>query len=309
MNNIDRKSPSLIITDRMRSVLATLDNDQPNVYGPFGFLSRNKLSRTGPAFNGQLVELTSGNYHLGHGYRIYNPVIFRFQSPDSLSPFAGGGLNAYAYCNADPVNYSDPSGHGRISGTKLKFSQIVFNNSKRRPPRSPKPKSIDNVGIYNTRVKASQLKRRQRLEELEASAGPLKNVSDSAWPPHFNGNFDGQSLNLIAKHRSEAKAAFSFTSSASYMPDQTGFAYQIGDDVKLFTGHFDTMRAYHVASSQQQGIHRNVKSKHLENQQMFEWAKAAYVLKHKNTDPKTLPIAQYSPATGWTFKAATIRQS
>jgi hypothetical protein len=34
----------------------------------------------------------------------------RFLSPDQLSPFGWGGLNAYAYCAGDPVNHSDPSG-------------------------------------------------------------------------------------------------------------------------------------------------------------------------------------------------------
>ncbi len=35
----------------------------------------------------------------------------RFNSPDSLSPFGRGGLNAYAYCQGDPINRSDPGGH------------------------------------------------------------------------------------------------------------------------------------------------------------------------------------------------------
>lgn len=36
----------------------------------------------------------------------------RFHSPDSWSPFGGGGLNAYMYCMGDPVNRVDPTGHG-----------------------------------------------------------------------------------------------------------------------------------------------------------------------------------------------------
>src|SRR5471032_2916159 len=35
----------------------------------------------------------------------------RFNSPDSLSPFWKGGVNAYAYCVGDPVNRVDPTGH------------------------------------------------------------------------------------------------------------------------------------------------------------------------------------------------------
>lgn len=49
--------------------------------------------------------------HLGNGYRAYHPVLMRFHCPDSLSPFGAGGLNAYTYCDADPVNHRDPSGH------------------------------------------------------------------------------------------------------------------------------------------------------------------------------------------------------
>jgi len=51
---------------------------------------------------------------LGNGYRAYNPILKRFNSPDSLSPFGKGGLNAYSYCVGDPVT----SGHvflGRVT--------------------------------------------------------------------------------------------------------------------------------------------------------------------------------------------------
>lgn len=62
-------------------------------------------------FNGELREWLSGNYLLGNGYRAYSPVLLRFTSPDDLSPFAEGGLNAYAYCAGAPINSVDPSGH------------------------------------------------------------------------------------------------------------------------------------------------------------------------------------------------------
>ena len=46
--------------------------------------------------------------------RYYDPDIGRFISPDNtkyLDPESLGGLNLYAYCNNNPVMYSDPSGH------------------------------------------------------------------------------------------------------------------------------------------------------------------------------------------------------
>ncbi|WNW12395.1 RHS repeat-associated core domain-containing protein [Pseudomonas sp. DTU_2021_1001937_2_SI_NGA_ILE_001] len=62
-------------------------------------------------FNGEYAEPFTGHYLLGNGYRAYNPVLMRFNSADSLSPFGEGGLGAYAYCRGDPLNRRDPSGH------------------------------------------------------------------------------------------------------------------------------------------------------------------------------------------------------
>lgn len=64
-----------------------------------------------PGFNGQWLDPLTGHYLLGNGYRAYNPVLMRFNRPDSLSPFGKGGSNAYAYGIGDPVNRADPDGH------------------------------------------------------------------------------------------------------------------------------------------------------------------------------------------------------
>lgn len=68
------------------------------------------LLRGHPGFNGELCDPLTGHYLLGNGYRAYNPVLMRFNSPDSLSPFGEGGVNAYGYCQGDPLNQADPSG-------------------------------------------------------------------------------------------------------------------------------------------------------------------------------------------------------
>lgn len=62
-------------------------------------------------YTGQRYDRPTNCYHLGNGYRAFNPRIMRFLSPDSLSPFGNRTLNAYAYCMGDPINRHDPSGH------------------------------------------------------------------------------------------------------------------------------------------------------------------------------------------------------
>ena len=66
-------------------------------------------------FNGQLHEAGMYWQLLGNGYRAYNPLLMCFHSADILSPFSKGGLNAYTYCNRDPVNAVDISGRYSVS--------------------------------------------------------------------------------------------------------------------------------------------------------------------------------------------------
>lgn len=106
-------SSALLATDRQRSVLNALDANQPNplAYSPYGHRPRENGLLSLLGFNGERPDPVTGCYHLGNGYRQFNPVSMRFNSPDSLSPFGEGGLNAYAYCAGDPVNRTDPNGH------------------------------------------------------------------------------------------------------------------------------------------------------------------------------------------------------
>ncbi|QXG47969.1 RHS repeat-associated core domain-containing protein [Pseudomonas viridiflava] len=103
----------LTAADQQHSVLSALSvgQQQALAYSPHGH--RAPLNHL-PGFNGEQPDPVTGHYLLGNGYRAYNPVLMRFNSPDSLSPFGKGGLNAYAYCAGDPVNRSDPSGHELI---------------------------------------------------------------------------------------------------------------------------------------------------------------------------------------------------
>ena len=63
-------------------------------------------------YRGYYYDRETGLYYLNARY--YNPQWRRFISPDDssyLDPETPNGLNLYCYCNNDPVNYVDPSGH------------------------------------------------------------------------------------------------------------------------------------------------------------------------------------------------------
>ncbi|WP_081951645.1 RHS repeat-associated core domain-containing protein [Pseudomonas cremoricolorata] len=80
-------------------------------YTPYGFVR--ELTGT-VGFSGNCHLNATAIYFLGTGHhRPYDTTTLRFLSPDSSSPFSEGGLNSYAYCAGDPVNYSDPSGYAR----------------------------------------------------------------------------------------------------------------------------------------------------------------------------------------------------
>ncbi|SCZ10444.1 RHS repeat-associated core domain-containing protein [Pseudomonas sp. NFIX10] len=103
----------LFATDQNQSILAQVSSiDIKQVaYCAYGYRPMNEPPSTHLGFNGELREYEPGWYILGNGYRAYNPVLRRFHSPDRSSPFDRGGLNPYAYCVGDPINYRDPTGH------------------------------------------------------------------------------------------------------------------------------------------------------------------------------------------------------
>lgn len=103
----------LLASDALHSTL--LINPQQKAktycYSPYGY----QPTHPGlPAFTGQVPEPVMGGYLLGNGYRLYSPLLMRFNSPDNWSPFGAAGINPYVYCDSDPVNHSDPSGHIKI---------------------------------------------------------------------------------------------------------------------------------------------------------------------------------------------------
>jgi len=110
---VNQQNNTLLATDLQRSVLLTMSGaeQQAIAYSPYGHQAPHHDSNLLLGFNGERDEPVTGHYLLGNGYRAFNPVLMRFNSPDSLSPFDEGGINPYCYCDNNPINLSDSSGH------------------------------------------------------------------------------------------------------------------------------------------------------------------------------------------------------
>lgn len=110
INNIT----SLLGGDHNESIFLTRNEEDANeveeyINLPYGENIPVGLNTIG--FNCEFIDTALESYHLGNGYRSYRPSIRRFEQPDDDSPFGVGGINCYAYCEGDPVNRTDPSGH------------------------------------------------------------------------------------------------------------------------------------------------------------------------------------------------------
>jgi RHS repeat-associated protein len=136
----DDVASRLLATDHQRSIQELTHPAVRQGYSPYGH--RRVESGLGSllGFNGERGDPVTGHYLLGNGHRAFNPVLMRFNSRDSLSPFGRGGLNPYAYCLGDPVNFSDPTGRIArlitsllsVTNTRMGMSRVIpsFNLAK-----------------------------------------------------------------------------------------------------------------------------------------------------------------------------------
>lgn len=106
----------LLVTDNHSSVIGAQPSvtPYPLVYTAYGYRPGGLGFDVMLGFNGQRKDPVTGCYPLGNGYRDYDPYLMRFRSPDNLSPFSQGGINAYVYCASEPINGTDPSGHMKL---------------------------------------------------------------------------------------------------------------------------------------------------------------------------------------------------
>ncbi|MBI3905637.1 MAG: RHS repeat-associated core domain-containing protein [Pseudomonas fluorescens] len=182
----------LLVTDQQRSVLNVLDVARPHplAYSPYGHRPAESSLLSLLGFNGERPDPVTGWYLLGNGYRAFNSVLMRFNSPDSWSPFGEGGLNAYVYCVGDPVNRTDPSGH---------ISQFVKNallkGSSLKLPRHVAPKNTRARTAY---IKTPDLQIIKNPTHFEPPSNTTRGVSEPPPQPKV----DLSTLDYIGTHGS-----------------------------------------------------------------------------------------------------------
>ncbi len=98
-------------SDNLGSITHITDEDgnicNQYEYDAFGsFAIKEETIQNRFCYTGEQYDPITSQYYLRA--RFYNPVIGRFLNEDT---YYGDGLNLYAYCHNNPVNFVDPSGH------------------------------------------------------------------------------------------------------------------------------------------------------------------------------------------------------
>ena len=174
---------TLLATDLQRSVLHTLEKNaesRPIAYSAYGYRSAESGLSSLLGFNGERQDPVTGYYLLGNGYRAFNPVLMRFNSPDSLSPFGKGGFNSYAYCLGDPINGRDPNGHWPLSRRTIKIDgmnlQVYRRATRREIANVIDETSRINESIQGKEYEINQIFRATKAESLKKTL-PLKDLA------------------------------------------------------------------------------------------------------------------------------------
>ncbi|MFJ4255459.1 RHS repeat-associated core domain-containing protein [Pseudomonas monteilii] len=153
LGEICEKTQLLLAVDRQNSIIKVRNS---RCYSPYGFdkvASRESIL----GYNGEHRDVMSGYDLLGNGVRAYSSVLMRFCSADVISPFGAGGINAYAYCEGDPINYLDADGRMKV------------------PSRPVMPSPWDYKQPYGVSPKSHAIKRVSKSSQLPATQ---KNVGE-----------------------------------------------------------------------------------------------------------------------------------
>lgn len=178
--NSTLNEPALLSIDTSNTPVSIARNENilGKVFSAYGYSSEEHREHSLIGFAGE-TSIAAGKYLLG-SYRIFDPVLMRFHSPDNLSPFLAGSINCYGYCSGDPINNTDPTGHVK---SPLKLFRKLLSNKKSKPM---------NTG-------------------LSQSTPAINQSSEYSQPSSFNPAFENTGKDIVPS-RSDLKAAKSLPS-------------------------------------------------------------------------------------------------
>jgi RHS repeat-associated protein len=164
-------------------------------YDPFGLVVRHDLGGSANVmpwhyFTGKTLDDESGLMY--YGARYYNPKLGRFITPDTIvqSPGNPQTLNRYTYCNNNPVNLIDPTGH-----SWLKSLQRVIGNMN------------EEIGRW-----VKQLEKVTGSEwEINAEAGYSSNSSSNRTNNSQSKNNTGSSDNYYSDDSYNGRSGYSYS--------------------------------------------------------------------------------------------------
>lgn len=230
------RQATLLATDQQRSVLQaiTSNESQSCAYSPYGYrpAGNGLLSLLG--FNGERPDPVTGDYFLGNGYRAFNPVLMRFNSPDKLSPFGEGGLNPYAYCIGDPINRRDPTGHTPVPATLIPkylelaaLTRIKKTLSSIKKLSSVKAQSIVKNTLKDQQTLISETKTLQEAlsDKIEISLTPTKskNTAEAYLSHQRNIPVDAEGIPAPERAYTETDASGTTRLRTDFFDDSIGF--------------------------------------------------------------------------------------
>jgi RHS repeat-associated protein len=119
----DHLGSTSVVTDQTGAVV------QRTEYEPYGKIAFNdtassELPATSYYFTGK--ELDSNELYY-YGARYYDPELCRFIQADTIIPSPGNSqsFNRYSYCDNNPINYTDPTGHFKFKDFAMTIASIA----------------------------------------------------------------------------------------------------------------------------------------------------------------------------------------
>lgn len=191
---------TLLATDFQTSVLHSINSThhQPQAYSPYGHRPAENGLLSVLGFNGERPDPVTGHYLLGQGHRAYNPVLMRFNSPDTLSPFGKGGINAYAYCSNNPITRVDRTGQNWVTQVFKPFKK-----AHKYFPTLDKSISDDARYIHALEAATNTLSRKEKINKITRYIDDINVINDKI-------KYDIKSAeNIIKKMGSETPSSFS----------------------------------------------------------------------------------------------------